>query len=87
MAKHRITMQFTLEVTDDAAARALAQQWMTDMSLHTIADGGRLVGSTDATLDNQRAVTSIVAMQVVARGAENLPWALVGDVEVSNESM
>lgn len=85
MSAFRITLSFDLDIGDEEAARQVAHDFLTNISLQTVAEGGRVEGDSAAAISSPRAVASAVAVELLARGADTVPGISVGNLNVSNE--
>lgn len=85
MSAFRVTMTFDLDIGDEVLARDIAKQFMDDLSLSTIADGGSVKGDSAETVRSPQAVASTVAFVLLARGVETAPGITVANVQVEND--
>ncbi len=85
MSAFRITMTFDLDVGDEAMAQQIAEEYLSNLSLRTIAEGGRVEGDSTATIRNPRALASTLAVVLLARGVDTVYGTSVGNVNVGSE--
>ena len=93
MSKYRVTLQFDIELQDEARARELAAASMYQRVQHIEAEGVHGVTSHGespevaihrATQEGQ-AAAAMVALEVLRRGASTLPWLVIGEVDVTSK--
>lgn len=85
MPKFRIQAEFDLEFEDIEVARAVARDTIHDLALSEIAQGGRVEGDTEATLQHDKVVATALVYRVLSQGAATVPFATFSHLRVVHE--
>lgn len=84
MGRYRITAEFDLEIADEEKARALGERFVFELSLQQVANGGGVVGDSDAVVSNPAAVASMVAVTALDAGIKQIDFAKVSHLTVQH---
>ncbi|MGK5111126.1 MULTISPECIES: hypothetical protein [unclassified Geodermatophilus] len=92
MTKFRVSLEFDLDIGDDAQARALAADSMQRRVRAVEADGRQPETwrgeSPEVTLhavaQDMEATAVMLALEVLRRGARTVPWLRITEVDVRN---
>ncbi len=90
MSGFRVTLQFDLDIDDDEQAKAFAAECL---HARVQAEGGRAVTQRGESPEvaihgmaqHMQAAASVVATELLARGAETLPWLHVSNAKLESE--
>jgi hypothetical protein len=93
MGKHRVSLEFDIEIHDEASAQALAAASLTRRVQHSEArglrprtsDGESPEVAIHAVTQAPPAAAILIALEVLRRGAATVPWVAISDVDVRNE--
>lgn len=92
MSKYRVSLQFDIEMRDEAQAKAFAAASMYQRVRRLEAEGVHGVTprgeSPEVAIygDAQEATAAaaMVALEILRRGASTLPWLMIGEVDVTS---
>ena len=92
MSRHRVTLEFDLELSDEGAARDLAVELIRDQIAETPEGVESSIGSPEVAsyelAQELKVAATMVAMEIVRRGVSQMPaWIAASKVKIKNDQL